>query len=212
VSRPGSELLQQALPGGIRAADYSDIRRWIFPPREIASLLPGVYSERDMNAENPYIKDVLQDRAKVIAPNEGHVIRFKGATITFKVTSETSNDQLGVYEISLEPNRLGAPLHFHRFMDETFIVREGTLCVQHGHEEVDAKAGSVIYIPRFTPHGFRNRSDAPVTFNLVFNPAQRREGYFLGLEQVTSREPADEAEFLALFHRYDNLPLETNRW
>ncbi|HEY3897017.1 MAG TPA: cupin domain-containing protein [Chthoniobacter sp.] len=165
-----------------------------------------------MAAENPYSKDDLVDRAKVVGPKEGHAIRFKGATITFKVTSETSNDQIGVYEISLEPNKLGAPLHFHRFMDETFIVREGTLCVQHGREEVDAKAGSVIYIPRFTPHGFRNRSEAPVTFNLVFNPGQNREGYFLGLEQANKRDPADEAEFLALFHRYDNLPLESTRW
>src|SRR5258708_6955398 len=101
------------------------------------------------SSTNPFLRDDLKDTAVIFQPGEGEVLRMGGSTITFKVTSAISNDQLGVYEISLAPNTVGAQLHYHRFMDETFLVSEGTLTVKHGETEVEAEAGSVIYIPRF---------------------------------------------------------------
>jgi quercetin dioxygenase-like cupin family protein len=154
--------------------------------------------------QNPFIDDPLKDRATILGPTDGEVLPIKGSTITLKVTSAMSNDQLGVYEIAMEPETIGARLHYHRFMDETFIVHEGTLTVQHGHQETEAQAGSVIYIPRFTPHGFANRSKSPVKLMLIFNPAEKREGFFHGLQRILNSEPMNPEEFLALYHRYDS--------
>src|ERR1700759_4898432 len=78
------------------------------------------------------LKDELIDRAAVFTPGQGEALEIKGGRITLKVTSAISNDQLGVYEIVLEPGMVGAQLHFHRYTDETFIVMEGTLAVTHG--------------------------------------------------------------------------------
>ena len=86
-------------------------------------------------------------------------------------------------------------------MDETFIVHSGILTVQHGTSEANADAGSVIYVPRFTPHGFANNSDQPVELTLIFNPAQKREGFFYGLMQILSQTPIDQADFLALYNK-----------
>lgn len=160
------------------------------------------------NEQNPYIADPLQDNAVIFGPGQGKLISFKGGTITLKITSSLSRDQLGVYEISLDPGIVGAQLHFHRFMDETFIVTEGTLAVSHGTVDVEAGAGSVIYVPRFTPHGFANRSDRTVRLTLIFNPAQQREGFFLGLEQILSTNPVNPEAFLALYNRYDSYPVD----
>ena len=124
------------------------------------------------NRQNPYLHDMLEDRAVVFKPKEGEVLTAKGTTITLKVTSSLSNDQLGIYEIALEPQTVGARLHYHRFTDETFIVKKGTLAIKHGTSEVEAEAGSVIYIPSFTPHGFANNSEKPVDVTLILNPAQ----------------------------------------
>ncbi len=157
---------------------------------------------------NPYLEDPLEDRAVVFQPGEGQVLRAGSTSITLKVTSAISNDQLGVYEITLPPETVGARLHYHRFMDETFIVKEGILHVQHGTTEVAAEAGSVIYVPRFTPHGFANHSTKPATVYLIFNPAQKREGFFLGLERILNANPVNPEEFLALYHRYDSYPAE----
>jgi quercetin dioxygenase-like cupin family protein len=155
-----------------------------------------------------YLQDQLEDKAAIFKPGEGTVLSIKGGKITLKVTSALSNDQLGVYEISLEPGVVGAALHFHRFMDETFIVIEGTLTVQHGSEEVAAQAGTVIYVPRFTPHGFANKSDRRATVMLVFNPACRREGFFHGLVEILSHESVNQQDFLALYAKYDSYPVK----
>jgi quercetin dioxygenase-like cupin family protein len=157
---------------------------------------------------NQYLKDELADRATVFEPGQGKVLNIKGGRITFKVTSSISNDQLGVYEIYLEPGTVGAQLHYHRYMDETFVVTEGTLAVTHGRAKVSAKAGSVIHVPRFTPHAFANESDKPVTVMLVFNPAQGREGFFYGLQQILNAPSFNPAEFLALYQKYDSFPVE----
>jgi len=155
---------------------------------------------------NAFLADPLKDTAALFRPGEGEVLRIGGSTITLKVTSERSNDQLGVYEIRLEPETIGARLHYHRFMDETFIVHEGVLTVQHGAQEEEVPAGSVVYVPRFTPHGFANRSKNPVRLTLIFNPAQKREGFFYGLAQVLNADPVNEGDFLTLYQRYDSYP------
>ena len=74
-----------------------------------------------------YLKDELTtDRATVFGPGQGEILNINGGRITLKVTSSISRDQLGVYEIYLEPGTVGAQLHYHRYMDETFVVTTGT--------------------------------------------------------------------------------------
>lgn len=155
------------------------------------------------------LKDELIDRATVFAPGQGEVLEVRGGRITLKITSALSNDQLGVYEIVLEPGAVGAQSHFHRYTDETFIVMDGILAVTHGNTKVNAKAGSVIHVPRFTPHAFANESDNPATLMLIFNPAQSREGFFYGLQQIFNAPTFDAAAFTALNHKYDSYPLQT---
>jgi quercetin dioxygenase-like cupin family protein len=159
---------------------------------------------------NPYLKDELKDNAAIFKPGEGKVLAIRGTSITLKVTSDLSNDQLGVYEITLAPGSIGARLHYHRFMDETFIVHQGTLTVQHGESEVSAEPGTVIYVPRFTPHGFANRSSELVVLTLIFNPAQKREGFFYGLQQILNADPINPDDYLALYNKYDSYPVDAS--
>ena len=155
-----------------------------------------------------YLNDLLDDKSVMFKPGEGKNISIDGGMITFKITSDISKDQLGVYEISLQPGTVGARLHFHRFMDETFIVNRGILTVQTGPKELELPEGSVIYIPRFTPHGFSNKSATDVTVTLIFNPAQSREGFFIGLKEVLEESPVDPAKFLKLYNKYDSYPVD----
>jgi quercetin dioxygenase-like cupin family protein len=157
-----------------------------------------------------YFEDKLEDNASIISPNEGEKLELNTISITFKVTSEMSNDQLGVYEISLPPMAIGAKLHYHRFMDETFIVNEGNLTMQVGDKEYLAKPGTVAYIPRFTPHGFRNDTDKTVKLTLIFNPSQKREGFFKGLYETLNEVPIDAEKYLKLYTKYDSFPIDTS--
>lgn len=159
-------------------------------------------------ATTDYFNDTLQDKAAIFKPGEGETHEMPGVKLTLKVTSELSKDQLGIYELTLGPRVIGAKLHYHRYMDETFIVNKGTLTVQLSGYETDAPAGSVIYLPRFTPHGFYNNTDEEVTVTLLFNPGMNREGFFLGMKEVFTENPVDPAKFLKLYNKYDSFPVD----
>lgn len=155
-------------------------------------------------------EDTLENKGSIILPNEGEKYKMNGGSYTFKVTSEMSGDQLGVYEIVLQPKAKGANLHYHRFMDETFIVTEGTLTIMIGDKIKEATAGSVAYVPRFTPHGFRNDSDSRVKLMLIFNPSMKREGFFRGLHITLTEEPVNPKKYLKLYNKYDSFPVDEN--
>lgn len=157
-----------------------------------------------------FFNDQLTNNASIIQPNEGEKLELNTIAITFKVTSKMSNDQLGIYEISLPPMAIGAKLHYHRFMDETFIVNKGILTMQVGDKEYQANPGTVAYIPRFTPHGFKNDTNETVTLTLVFNPSQKREGFFKGLYQTLNEVPIDPEKYLKLYNKYDSFPVDTS--
>jgi len=157
-----------------------------------------------------YFNDKLVNNGKVLFPGEGEKIEIGGLELTLKITSNDSNDQLGVYKIALAPQTIGAKPHYHRFMDETFIVNRGVLTIQVGDEEKDLPSGSVVFVPRFTPHGFANNTDENVEITLIFNPSQKREGFFYGLYETLTDEPIDPAKYLKLYNKYDSYPIDTS--
>ncbi|NIG55795.1 cupin domain-containing protein [Chitinophaga sp. Cy-1792] len=157
-----------------------------------------------------YLEDQLINQATVFHPGEGERLELAGASFTFKVTSEMSNNQLGIYEIKLPPHTVGARLHYHRFMDETFIAQKGILTVYAGGEIHHLEPGSVAYVPRFTPHGFANDTNEEVVLTLIFNPAEKREGFFRGMVDILSEQPVDPNKFLKLYNKYDSFPVDVN--
>ena len=159
---------------------------------------------------NPYIQDELVDRAIVRKSEYCETLEIAASKITFQLTSQDTKDQIGIYQIQLQPHSVGAQLHYHRFMDETFLVNEGKLTIMHGDQTTTASPGDMIYVPRFTPHGFRNDGDQPVRVTLVFNPALQREGFFRGLQHALSTDPPDIEALFAIYTKYDSYPIDPN--
>lgn len=155
-----------------------------------------------------YLEDKLVDNSHIIHPGEGEKMELGSGSFTYKVTSDLTNDQMGIYEIVLQPKTIGANLHYHRFMDETFIVTEGTLTVMHGTEKKQLSKGAVVFVPRFTPHGFKNDSDGIVRLMLVFNPSMKREGFFKGLHQILGEDPINPEKYQKLYNKYDSFPVD----
>lgn len=157
-----------------------------------------------------YFEDQLENNGILIQPQEGERYFIGENKFTFKITSEISNHQLGVYEIVLAPMQIGAKLHYHRFMDETFIVIQGVLTVELGDKVFKAEKGAVAYAPRFTPHGFRNDSEEEVRLLLLFNPSSNREGFFRGLHETLNEVPINAQKYLKLYNKYDSFPIDEN--
>jgi len=63
--------------------------------------------------------------------------------------------------------RLIAPPHLHHHDDEAWYVLEGKLVVQVGGDEVEASAGSGVFVPRGTVHTYWNPGQEPVRYLLI---------------------------------------------
>ena len=60
-----------------------------------------------------------------------------------------------------------APLHVHHADDECWYVLEGRLGFRVGGEEIEAGAGSAVFVPAGTPHTYWNAQAAPTRYLLV---------------------------------------------
>ena len=157
---------------------------------------------------NPYIQDQLTDRALVRQQGECEALEFSKSRISLQLTSSETSDQLGIYQIELQPRTVGAQLHYHRFMDETFVVNQGKLTLLHGEQTNVVSPGGLAHLPRFTPHGFRNDTDEPVLVTLIFNPAMQREGFFRGIQLALESDPPDAEAIYAIYTKYDSFPID----
>jgi quercetin dioxygenase-like cupin family protein len=153
---------------------------------------------------------VLSNQPVIIQPLDGEMLQADGISCQFKVTSDISNDQLGIYQITLQPGIIGARLHFHRFTDEVFIVLKGTVTIQSSDKIHDAKEGTVIHVPRLTPHAFCNNSTTETKVLLVFIPGQKREDFFRELFQAIRTKTLDTPDFQDLNLRYDSFQFTIN--
>ena len=97
------------------------------------------------------------------------------------------------------PPRLIAPLHVHHRDDEAWYVLEGTLHVRVGDDEVVARAGSSVLVPRGAPHTYWNPDTTRTRYLLVMTP--NVYGLIQELHQLKDRSRPTLQE---LFRRHDS--------
>ena len=97
------------------------------------------------------------------------------------------------------PPRWIAPLHLHRNDDEAWYVLEGSLCVQVGKDVVEARAGSAVFVPRGTPHTYRNPGPGLVRYLLVMTS----NTYSL-IQDIHALKDRSPAALAAVFQKHDS--------
>lgn len=145
--------------------------------------------------------------ALILRNGEGPTLSLGGNTITYKTRSESTNDALGIYELTLRPGSPGAGPHYHKIMTEMFHVLSGTLSMMVGDQTVEVGPGDFVQIPPGVEHAFANRGKETARFMLSFTPALAREGFFEGLAELArTNRMTDEAAMRDLMDRYDQVP------
>lgn len=61
--------------------------------------------------------------------------------------------------------------HVHARHEETFLVLEGAYQIRLGDEIIVANTGDYVFIPRGTPHTYRNAGPAPARLLNIVSPA-----------------------------------------
>ncbi len=98
-----------------------------------------------------------------------------------------------------EPRRLIAPRHLHHRDDEAWYVLEGALRVQMGENEVDAQAGSAVYVPRGTPHTYWNPGPGPCRYLLITT-----SNIFRLIQEIHALPERTLAAVQAVFRKHDS--------
>lgn len=92
-----------------------------------------------------------------VGEGEGEALWFNRDLLVFKATSAQTDGALILIEQTSQRGKT-TPLHRHK-EDETFYVREGEMIVHIDGTDHRAGPGSVIFVPRLTPHAFIVTSD-----------------------------------------------------
>lgn len=97
------------------------------------------------------------------------------------------------------PPRLIAPRHLHHSDDEAWYVLEGTLKVQVGTDEVEARAGSAVFVPRGKAHTYWNPGPGPVRYLLIMT-----SNIYQLIQEIHKMPARNPAALRAVFKKYDS--------
>ncbi|WP_394825691.1 quercetin 2,3-dioxygenase [Pendulispora albinea] len=106
----------------------------------------------------------------LVPAGEGEAIWFDGNVYQVKISGKSTNGALSVLESSILPG-CGPPLHIHTLADEAFYVISGQLEFQVGESRFTGKAGDYVFVPKGTPHRFKNVSVHVAHTIFAYSPA-----------------------------------------
>ncbi len=112
----------------------------------------------------------LQTNPYVLQRDEGPKLQSLEALVCLKATSEQTGGAFNLFEFSCQPG-YATSLHIHYAEDVAIYVLEGVLTFFWGCEKKQALAGSFLFQPRGTPHGFRVEGAAPARILYLILPA-----------------------------------------
>jgi mannose-6-phosphate isomerase-like protein (cupin superfamily) len=126
-----------------------------------------------------------------------------GGSITVRLRREDTGAALGLIEQVVPGGYPGPALHVHPEFDETFYVVDGMLAFRVGDHAYEAGPGTVVFVPRGTPHTFANPGETPARSFVLVTPGGF-ERYFEALIDLVSETggipPEQELRDLGVAH------------
>jgi mannose-6-phosphate isomerase-like protein (cupin superfamily) len=143
--------------------------------------------------------------ATLVAPSDAESVQTGPTSlVTFIAPGSLTDGRYGLFRYDLAPGGGGPAPHIHTGFSESFYVLSGRVTLYDGNEWVESGPGDFHYVPEYGVHGFRNDSDEPASFLILFAPGTPREEFFTEIADVlaSGRELSVE-EWTDLYARHD---------
>jgi quercetin dioxygenase-like cupin family protein len=135
----------------------------------------------------------------MLPPGQGRSIDLGNFAMSLKATVEQTSGHFSLLEAT-EPPGFGPPLHLHRDASESFYVLEGEYTIFLDKRQFTCPAGSFIFMPAGTPHGFR--VGAQTSRKLVLFTTASLVGYFDDLSTAIHEDRADPEALSSIAAQY----------
>lgn len=138
-----------------------------------------------------------------VSRGEGQVVQLGDVQMRLLLSREQTESSLaaGEFRGAAGPWTIK---HVHRYVDEFFYVVEGDFTFTCGESESTAGPGSLVCIPRGTPHVFSAETEGKV---LVLWSPGGLEQMFLELGRLPAGAMMDPSVRGEIAKRYDSVPI-----
>jgi quercetin dioxygenase-like cupin family protein len=106
----------------------------------------------------------------VLRDDEGNAFWFLNTLTINKVEGDDTHGDLTIVDHRV-PAGFNPPPHVHRGVDEAFYILEGEFEGFCGDTQWQAGPGSLVFLPRDLPHGFKVTDASPGRTLLILAPA-----------------------------------------
>lgn len=127
---------------------------WLAAP--VSSVAPAVLDAGFPEGRETIALEALETRA-LLGPGEG-----------FRAVEVGRDPHTSHHVVAI---RARETPHRHDHHDLLVVILRGQGSMLLGDEERPVGKGSILYVPRGTPHAFRNESDEPAVAYAVYSPA-----------------------------------------
>ena len=129
-------------------------------------------------------------------------------TMRFVAPGSVTAGRFGLFEYRMGPRSPGPGPHYHRTFSESFYVLSGELTIFDGTRWTPFAVGDFAHVADGGVHGFRNDSDVPTAFLILFAPGIAREEFFTGLAEIRqSGRELSRDEWAEFYARHDQVNL-----
>ncbi|MBM3620639.1 MAG: cupin domain-containing protein [Alphaproteobacteria bacterium] len=134
---------------------------------------------------------MAEPQIAIVGPQAGQALNVLGAPMLVKSAGAAGPLFVADHEV---PAGYGVPPHVHDHDDESFFVIEGELTLDTDAGARVAGAGSFIFAPAGSRHGYRNETARAARVLVLSSSASRLAPMFQDLDRLTARgnfAPAD---------------------
>ena len=132
-----------------------------------------------------------------------------GSALRMVITGSATDGRYGLVEYAVDPRTAGAAPHYHQTFSESFYVLTGQLTVYANGRWQPYRPGDFALVHERGVHGFRNDTDEPTSFLILFAPGIARERFFAEIVELRrrGRQPTPE-EMTAFYARHDQVMVD----